>query len=214
MTSIFISKPYWNTVITFNNENSSEENWSGLRTELEKSYSRLRQYDGQILVYSLLDRTVNQIGPLIQTLKKVIKAEKKIIAEERYKNMDSIHSLERELSAMSRRLKPYLRVVLHLIEDDSFGPAASMYIRNVLDDLEIYDEDVKHLISMCESTYQEAEKFQAKQMETTLYTLTVISATFLPAQFLTGKWNLLGVSQTYPIYPCSVSLTTRTIFIH
>jgi len=190
MTSIFITKPHWNTVITFNNEQNEEQSWSTLHTELRKSYSRLRQYDGQYLAYSLLDRTVDQIGPIVKTMKGVIKAEKKTLAEHHYNNMNRIHSLKRELKSMSRKFKPFLRLLVHVIEDDSFSPGASIYLRDVLDNLEIYDEDVKHLISLCESTDQEAEKIQAKKMETTLYTLTVISATFLPAQFFTGVWGM------------------------
>ena len=58
---------------------------------------------------------------------------------------------------------------------------------DVLDNLEIHDEDVKSLIAKCESVDEEAEKLQAKKMDATLYTLTVVSAVFLPAQFLTGK---------------------------
>ena len=91
-----------------------------------------------------------------------------------------------ELKSMSRRMKPFLKLLVHIIEDDSFSAGATVYLRDVFDNLEIYDEDVKILISLCESIDDEAEKFQARQMDTTLYTLTVISATFLPAQFLTG----------------------------
>jgi Mg2+ and Co2+ transporter CorA len=91
-----------------------------------------------------------------------------------------------ELTLMSRKMNHFLKLLVHVIEDDSFSAGATVYLRDVFDNLEIYDEDVKILISLCESVDDDAEKFQARQMDTTLYYLTVISATFLPAQFLTG----------------------------
>eukprot|EP00536_Pseudo-nitzschia_multiseries_P008875 jgi/Psemu1/288087/fgenesh1_pg.235_\ len=219
MTSIFVTRPDWGTVITFNNKKSEEYCWSPLRADLKKSYSRLRQYDGQYLAYSILDRAVDQIGPIVQTMKTVIKAEKKHLAEQHYKNMDRIHSIRYELTSMSRKVKHFLRLLVHIIEDDNFSAGASIYLRDVLDNLEIYDEDVKSLISLCDSADQEAEKFQAKQMDSTLYTLTVISATFLPAQFFTGVWGMnfanmpeLNTSWGYYLF-WAVALTTMFLTI-
>jgi Mg2+ and Co2+ transporter CorA len=48
------------------------------------------------------------------------------------------------------------------------------------------EQEVKHLITACEAADEAAEKYQRGQMDSTLYTLTSISAIFLPAQFLTG----------------------------
>ena len=67
----------------------------------------------------------------------------------------------------------------------------------MLDNLEIYDDEVKALISSCESVDNAAENFQARQMDQTLYYLTVISATFLPAQFLTGTLGLASIVRNY-----------------
>ena len=188
MTSIFITKPNGRTVITFNNEHNEERCWYKLQEELKKDYSKLRQYDGQYLAYRLLDESVDKIGEIVKKLKKVIKEEKKSRVRENYQNLDRIHSLKQQMYSMSRKFKPFLRLLVHVIEDDSFSPGASIYLRDVLDNLEIHDDDVKELIATCDSVDTEAEKLQAKQMDSTLYTLTVFTVTILPAQFLTGKW--------------------------
>jgi Mg2+ and Co2+ transporter CorA len=87
MTSIFITKPHGKTVITFNNEQCDEDCWKPVRNELKKSYSKLRQYDGQYLAYSLLDQTVDKIGPIIKTITAAIQKERKILQEKDYKKL-------------------------------------------------------------------------------------------------------------------------------
>jgi Mg2+ and Co2+ transporter CorA len=89
MTSIFITKPHGNTVITFNNERCDEDCWKSVRDDLKKSYSKLRQYDGQYLAYSLLDQTVDKIGPIIKTITAAIQKECKILQEKGYKELVS-----------------------------------------------------------------------------------------------------------------------------
>jgi len=137
-----------------------------------------------------LNQTVDKIGPIIKKLSTDIAFETKALRERKYKNMDKIHVLGDELKAMGRKLKPFMRLLVHVIEDDCFSAGVTIYLRDVLDNLEIYDDEVKALISSCESVDNAAENFQARQMDQTLYYLTVISATFLPAQFLTGVWGM------------------------
>ena len=93
-------------------------------------------------------------------------------------------------NGQSKKLKPFLRLLTHVLENDALSPSATIYLRNVCDNLEGCNETVNKLLSECEQVDSEAEKFQARQMDKTLYTLTVISAIFLPAQFLTGVWGM------------------------
>lgn len=215
MTSIFITKPNGRTVLTFNNELDEDKCWYKLQGELKKDYSKLRQYDGQHLAYRLLDEAVDQIGAIVKKLKSVVKKEKKALAKHYYRDLDRIHSLKHEMKSMSCKFKPFLRLLVHVIEDDSFSPGASIYLRDVLDNLEIHDDDVKHLIQMCDSADDDAEKFQGKQMDNSLYLLTVISATFLPAQFFTGKWILLVATSTSTMVHCHCyrSMMTKLVTI-
>jgi len=157
---------------------------------LKKSYSKLRQYDGQYLAYSILDEAVDSIGPVIASVTKEIRREKKILKSTQYKSLETIHEIAYELRQMSRKLKPFIRVLQHVIEDDRISPGPTVFLRDVLDNLENYDEEVKQLIAQCVNVNEEAEKYRQRQMDSTLYTLTVISAVFLPAQFLTGVWGM------------------------
>jgi len=206
MTSIFITRPSGKTVITYNNEHNEDFNneqseffnneqnkercWCKLQGKLEKDYSKLRQYDGQYLAHSLIDRAVDKIGEIVKKLSPVVKKEKKFLRDHGYRNLDRIHLLKQELKSMNRQFKPFLRLLVHIIEDDSFSPGASIYLRDVLDNLEMHEDDTKNLIAKCDSADVEAENLHSKQMDSTLYVLTAISAIFLPAQFLTGVWGM------------------------
>lgn len=54
--------PLGETVISFNNSGALPRCWDRTQNELKKGYSKLRQYDGQYLAYSLLDQAVDLIG--------------------------------------------------------------------------------------------------------------------------------------------------------
>jgi Mg2+ and Co2+ transporter CorA len=76
-----------------------------------------------------------------------------------------------------------------------FANLLPVFLRDVLDNLENYDEEVKNLIRECANVDSEAEKYQQQQVDSTLYVLTVISAVFLPAQFLTGYVTSMFLKQ-------------------
>jgi Mg2+ and Co2+ transporter CorA len=76
-----------------------------------------------------------------------------------------------------------------------FANLLPVFLRDVLDNLENYDEEVKNLIRECANVDSEAEKCQQQQVDSTLYVLTVISAVFLPAQFLTGYVTSMFLKQ-------------------
>ena len=209
MTSIFVNVPVSDTIITFTNGNTSEREfspttanasddtnsrkasgvWVRVQTELQKSYSKLRQYDAQYLTYALLDHSVDMIGPVVSTMRREVSRETAFLRNDHYRKLGRIHHLRHELENICRKFKPFMRLLVHVIEDDAISPGATVYIRDVLDNLECFDDELKQLIAICQALDAEADKFQSNQMDRTLYTLTIVSAVFLPAQFLTGVWG-------------------------
>jgi Mg2+ and Co2+ transporter CorA len=195
MTSIFVNVPTNDTIITYNNDRTSGDSfgsdcWLRVQKELGKGYSKLRQYDAQYLTYALLDRAVDLIDPIVRQLRKELSHEKQDLPETNYQSLERVHQLREQLENVVRKLKPFMRLLVHVIEDDAISPGATVYLRDVLDNLECHDDEVKYLILECQTLDADAEKFQSRKMDQTLYTLTVISAIFLPAQFLTGVWGM------------------------
>jgi phage regulator Rha-like protein len=137
MTSIFVTMPTGKTVITFNKQKTkkvdelesedhhhtqSTDSWSRVKDDLEKSYSKLRQYDGQYLCYSLLYQAVDVIGPVVKEIRHGINDEKRTLRDLKYRNMRRIHILRDALKSMARKLKPVRNLLVHVIEDKTISP--------------------------------------------------------------------------------------------
>mmetsp|Transcript_1669 Transcript_1669/g.2666 ORF Transcript_1669/g.2666 Transcript_1669/m.2666 type:complete len:579 (+) Transcript_1669:86-1822(+) len=192
IVSIFVNVPRNDTIITFLKSGETHRYWHRIQQELEKSYSKLRQYDAQYLTYSLLDRAVDLLIPIIKTMQHEIDREKEYAKRNNYdlKGLDRVREIREELEKVSRRLKPFASVLTHVIEDDAIVPGATIYIQDVRDNLEMAEDDLRHLISECHKIDSNADKHHSRQMDRTLYTLTIVSTIFLPAQFLTGVYGM------------------------
>ena len=166
--------------------------WTRIYKELSKSYSKLRQYDAHYLAYALLDQAVDLLEPIVHGMRHEINRQDMILQANKYRSpmaLERIHHLQLELEKVARKLKPFNRLLVHVIEDEAISAGATVYLRDVLDNLECHDEELRKLIADCQSIENQAEKYQSRQMSRTLYALTVLSAVFLPAQFLTGVFG-------------------------
>lgn len=211
MVSIFVMIPNNDTIVTFTSgvtsqstkrksgsdhhqhsdddvNDSSHYLWERVQKELGKSYSKLRQYDAQYLTYALLDEAVDLIAPILHTLRHILDCERE--GRTHLRDLTRTRHCKDQLEHVGRKFKPFLRLLTHVIEDDAISPGATVYLRDVLDNLECSDEELRQLLRECEALEKEADKLQSRQMDQTLYTLTVVSAVFLPAQFLTGVWGM------------------------
>lgn len=167
--------------------------WTRIYEQLGKPHSKLRQYDAQYLTYALLDQAVDLLEPILHAMRHEILRQDKILQATNYQSTEAlhrIHHLRIELEKVARKLKPFLRLLVHVIEDDAISPGPTVYVRDVLDNLECHEEEVRKMIGDCEAIDAQADKFQSRQMDRTLYTLTVLSAVFLPVQFLAGVYGM------------------------
>jgi len=194
MVSIFVNIPQNDTLITFapsSSSSSSSHLWRRVRRELEKPYSKLRQFDAQYLTYALLDQSVDLLIPVVKVMRREISDEHQYLRSTEYAHgLRRIHAIRTNLERVNRTIKPFTRVLTHSIEDDAICPGVTFYLRDVLDNLENIDDELRQLIDQCQAIDSDAERYQDRQMNKTLYILTVVSAIFLPAQFLTGVWGM------------------------
>lgn len=210
--SIFVNTPKYDTIITFNNNGTSQTSdrrdyWDRVKKELAKGYSKLRQYDAQYLTYALLDLAADHLIPILSTMRKEIIREKEYLKKDKYESLSRVYQLQKELEKIRKQIKPFTRLLLNVIEDETIAQDVTMYLRDVYDNLDCIDDDVNELIDECLNLADIAEKFHARRMDRTLYTLTVVSSVFLPAQFLTGVWGMnffhmpeLDDKWMYPIF--------------
>lgn len=198
MVSIFVNIPRNDTLISFAPSSysaSSSHLWRRVRRELEKPYSKLRQYDAQYLTYALMDQSVDLLVPILKAMRREINDEHQYLRSTEYSHgLRRIHAIRKNLERVNRTLKPFMRVLTHSIEDEAICPGVTFYLRDILDNLENIDDELCQLVEQCQTIDSDADKYQDRQMNRTLYILTVLSAIFLPAQFLTGVWGMNFVS--------------------
>jgi hypothetical protein len=69
-----------------------------------------------------------------------MRVEHERLVETKYRDLTYINSLRSHLRRMSNTFKPFLRLLEHIIEDESISPGATVFLRDVLDNLENYFE--------------------------------------------------------------------------
>ena len=224
MVSVFVNIPRNDTLITFapsHSSTSSSHLWRRVRRELEKPYSKLRQYDAQYLTYALLDQSVDLLVPVVKAMRREINDEHQYLRSTEYSHgLRRIHSIKSNLERVNRTIKPFMRVLTHSIEDEAICPGVTFYLRDALDNLENIDDELRQLVEQCQAIDLDADKYHDRQMNRTLYILTVVSAIFLPAQFLTGVWGMNFVSMEelekpwgYEMFWIVVSVMTISLLI-
>jgi len=193
------------TLITFQREQPREETWGRVLRELGKSYAKLRQYDVQYLSYVILDSIVDRLFPVVQAFRSALAEERERMASEGALDVAVLYEYKDQLQQMIRSIRLLSRMLTHIIEDDEICEGVTLYLREVRDNAESIEDDLKTLVTACENLEAEFEKSRSSQAERTLYRLSVISSIFLPAQFLTGVFgmnfeNMPELHWTYSYY--------------
>ena len=192
--SIFVNVPFNDTLITFQRRRFDDPKgcqFANLREQIKKSYSKLRQYSAQYLAYALLDMAVDRLPEIAERVAKCIEAERNRQRVNGYEDASHIvEAIKENLRKTLRQIKPFLRVLNHVIQDDNIVPGATLYLRDVRDNLECAQDDLRELVNSCDQLDVEYEKYHARQQDKTLYLMTVVTSIFLPAQFLTGVWGM------------------------
>mmetsp|Transcript_28828 Transcript_28828/g.89728 ORF Transcript_28828/g.89728 Transcript_28828/m.89728 type:complete len:488 (+) Transcript_28828:667-2130(+) len=178
------------TLITFQREPAAGETWERVLKELGKSYARLRQYDAQYLAYVILDVVVGRLYPVVQAYHKLLDEGRGHLARSGHLDLTALYEHKDQIQQVLRNVRPLAKMLTHIIEDDEICEGVTLYLRDVRDNAESLEEELRTLINASENLETEFEKFRSSQTERTLYRLSVISSIFLPAQFLTGVFGM------------------------
>lgn len=223
--SVFVNVPFNDTLITFQRRQIDDPKccqFKSLRKQIKKSYSKLRQYSAQYLAYALLDMAVDRLPKIAERLEKYVKAERDRQRVNGYEDTShNVEAIKENLRKTLRQIKPFLRVLNHVIQDDKIVPGATLYLRDVRDNLECAQDDLRELVNSCDQLDIEFEKYHARQQDKTLYLMTVVTSIFLPAQFLTGVWGMnfddmpeLKQAWGYPLFWILCIVMTTALLVH
>mmetsp|Transcript_15507 Transcript_15507/g.19902 ORF Transcript_15507/g.19902 Transcript_15507/m.19902 type:complete len:210 (-) Transcript_15507:1493-2122(-) len=158
--------------------------------ELAKSYSKLRQYDVEYLSYLIIDKIVDHLSTVINLIWNHFSKLRKLSRSIGILDPNYVHNIKTATMSIRRKVKPFRKVLLHIIADNGIAQGVSVYYRDVLDNLELIDDSLNALISGCDELKEEYTKMQSALRDRTVYTLTVVATIFLPAQFLTGVYGM------------------------
>lgn len=194
VVSIFVNVPLNDTLITFQRNPIGHVGacqFNRIKSEIKKSYSKLRQYSAQYLCYAILDMAVDRLPQIAQRIGEYIDNERKRLRANGFNDgLYKVEEIKENLRKTMRQIKPFIRVLNHVIQDDKIVPGATIYLRDVKDNLECAEDELRELVNSCEQLDIEYNKHHALQMDKTLYTLTIISSIFMPLQLLTGIWGM------------------------
>lgn len=171
--------------------------WAGLLHDLrEEPPRRLRSEAADFLLYEVLQRVVAELRPIAEAYADRLgymhqQSTRSFTAE----FQQELGDVQVELLDLGRTIRPMRQTVRHIINDPDIGGTASTYLEDVEDAVVAMIEDMAQLSQMAKSLEEAYEKSQDKQMNSTLFLLSIISAVFLPAQFITGLYGMNFVKE-------------------
>lgn len=179
-----------NTVITVKDGDLSNT-WQELNRRLNIPYSKLRHNDAKFLVYAVLDVIVDQVTNVIDSItESLMELEDELERCKRHFDISRLRFLKNELFRLPRLLKPAREVLKNLIESRDFDDAVTAYVRDVHDHVVQVLDDIELQLQMCRLLTEDYRDAKANQMNQVIYSLTIVTTVFLPAQFLTGVYGM------------------------
>jgi magnesium transporter len=203
--SIFLGH---NTVLTFQ-ETSSDE-WDGIRQRIKSKGSRLRSSDASFLAYSLLDAIVDSCFPILQNYsERAEELEDQILDRAMPSLISQIHQLKRDLLLLRWVVWPMRELAATLARDphECVSEDTRVYLRDLYDHIvQIIDliETYREIASDLTETYMSAV---SNRMNEVMKVLTLIGTIFIPLTFLAGVYGMnfryfpeLGQQWAYPAF--------------
>lgn len=153
---------------------------------------RVRETRADYLLYLILDHVADQLRPIAEAyadrLGYMHACPLRAFPVEWLEELDEMHL---ELVELARSIRPMKHVVNHLAKDyEDKICEERMCLDDVEDAIEQMVGDLKQLEEMGKSLEEAYEVHSDRQMNATLFNLSVVGAIFLPAQFITGIYGM------------------------
>jgi Mg2+ and Co2+ transporter CorA len=165
--------------------------WAELFSDLaDNPPRRMREEAADFLAYEVLSRVVEQLQP-------VVDAYARRLGFMRQQQQDTfgqawlqeLEDVQLELADIARSIRP-MRSVVNRIIDEPIAGSAKTYLEDVVDLIQALEDDVAQLTQMAKNLEESQERHRDKRMNDILFSLSIITAMFLPAQFWTGVYGM------------------------
>jgi hypothetical protein len=211
--SIFLTKPRFDTIVTIFQNRADQSSWLALwkksvddmetllpscklweklKADLRAEPPlRLREEATDFLLYEILDRIVEELRPIADAYAARLGFfRQQEMWQFTIEMLDEVDEVQLELVDMARSMKPLFHIVKQVIFDKKLADSARCYLEDVKDAIQQMEFDICHLQAMCKTLEEAHTGYQDRRMNGTLFVLSVISAVFLPAQFITGLYGM------------------------
>ncbi|KAF0707614.1 Aste57867_6576 [Aphanomyces stellatus] len=105
-------------------------------------------------------------------------------------NNVTLRDVHNELGKLPRVIKPTRDVPESLLDSRDLPETTKTYLRDVYDHLKCILDEIELQFQICRDLMEEYREAKATQMNYVVYTLTIVTTVFLPAQFLTGVYGM------------------------
>jgi len=166
--------------------------WDKLREDLQKVPPiRAREHKADFLLYEIFDRIVNELRPITEAYSRRLGFMHQLDPWAWSASwINELSEVNLELTDLARSLRPMRQVVHHFVSDAQIGRAAQTYLEDTADQIDQTLDDLSQLKEMIVTLTRAYEGAQDKSMNLMLFILSIVSAIFLPAQFVSGVYGM------------------------
>lgn len=181
-----------NLLLTFQEEHGHDA-FEGVRRRLRSGRGFARTRGADYLAYALIDATIDQLFPVLETVGDGIEAiEEELLERPTKKALRELYEAKRLLVQMRRASWPQREILSALMRDDSgrITPGTTIFLRDCYDHItQIIDiiESYRDLSAGLMDVYLSSLGFRTNEI---MRVLTVVSTFFIPLTFLAGVYGM------------------------
>lgn len=194
--SLFLGESFLITI----QENPGHDVFDAVRTRLKSGRGYARRMKHDYLAYALLDATVDQIFPVLESVGDSIEeVEEELLEKPMRSSLRKLYEAKRLLLALRRAAWPHREIFNTLMRDDSGLVARStqLFLRDCYDHTtQIIDiiESYRDLSAGLMDLYLSSVGFRTNEI---IRVLTIVSVLFIPLTFLAGVYGM-NFNTEYP----------------
>lgn len=181
-----------NTILSFQ-EKGDNDIFESIYTRVRRENSKTKMSRIDYLFYVLVDYVVDNYFVILDNIEeKIENLSEQILINAKATHQNDLFFLKKDIASFKRIIFPLKDILIELLREDNafFSPETKVYLRDVydhvkeiLDNIEIYKEEIESLTSNYHSQ-------MSNKMNSVMKTLTVFTAIFMPLTFIAGLYGM------------------------
>jgi len=180
-----------------------------------KAHSRMREYQADFLLYSVLDRAVTELMPILRAYARRLRWLNDKLSHDKLKTpsayISEVSTVRLELQELQHWLSMMRSIIKHLevdckgVEDGGHGGAISwnfgawtkgqgkyllLFLRGTDESLERAADRIAVLDQLAQNYQKDHTRYQDSSLNKTLSVLTTATTVFMPAQFVAAVYGM------------------------